>query len=164
MFVVWVVERLVMMSPPGFEVVCAADVLLHLLLPIYLGLHHLRLVDDVGCQAFALEWAAASFLHLLLGAVTRCGRRLLLDRDGWLDVGQDLSIVGGDDLLHVGAGRVGELEVRPVEGLAQWAVLGEALGDQGKESGANAGLDVHGVRGIPPDDLSFPPPIYNIYI
>ena len=92
--VVRVVERFVMVPPSGFEVGGAANVLLHLLFPVHLGLHHLCLVDDVGCQAFALEWAAASFLHLLLGAVTRCGRRLLLDRDGWLDVGQDLSIVG----------------------------------------------------------------------
>ena len=138
--VVRVVERFVMMPPPCLEVGGAADVLLHLLLPIYLGLHHLRLVDDVGCQAFALEWAAASFLHLLLGAVTRCGRRLLLDRDGWLDVGQDLSIVGGDDLLHVGAGRVGELEVRPVEGLAQGPILGEALVDEGEEPCSDVGF------------------------
>ena len=63
MFVVWVVERLVMMSPPGFEVVCAADVLLHLLLPIHLGLHHHRLVDHVGDEALALEWAFLFYLH-----------------------------------------------------------------------------------------------------
>ena len=33
----------------------------------------------------------------------------------------------GDDLAHVGAGGVGQLEVAPVEDFPQWAVFGEAL-------------------------------------
>ena len=37
-------------------------------------------------------------------------------------------------------------------------VLGEALGDQGEELGPQVRLDIHGVRGIPPDHLSFSPP------
>ena len=58
MFVVRVVERLFMVSPSRFEVRGAADVLLHLLLPVRLGLDHLCLIDHVGDEALALEWAA----------------------------------------------------------------------------------------------------------
>ena len=36
MLVVCIVERLVMMAPPGFEVSGASDILLHLLLPVHL--------------------------------------------------------------------------------------------------------------------------------
>ena len=140
MFVVWVVERLVMMSPPGFEVVCAADVLLHLLLPIHLGLHHHRLVDHVGDEALALEWAATHLLQLPPRAVASLGLWRVLHRNWRLDLSQDLPVVGGDDLLHVGHGGVGQLQVGPVEGLPQRAILGEALVDEGEEFGADVGI------------------------
>ena len=64
MLVVGVVKRLVMMPPPCFEVSCAADVLLHLLLPVHFGLHHHRLLDNIGDEALALEWAATHLLQL----------------------------------------------------------------------------------------------------
>ena len=57
MFVVGIIKRLVMMPPSRFEVSGAADVLLHLLLPVRLGLDHLCLIDHVGDEALALEWA-----------------------------------------------------------------------------------------------------------
>ena len=57
MFVVGIIKRLVMMPPSRFEVSGAADVLLHLLLPARLGLDHLCLIDHVGDEALALEWA-----------------------------------------------------------------------------------------------------------
>ena len=58
MLIVCMVERLGMMAPPGLEVGGAPHILLHLLLPVHLGLDHLCLVDDVRYQALALEWAA----------------------------------------------------------------------------------------------------------
>ena len=112
MLVVGIVKRAVVLSPPWLEVGGAAHVLLHLLLPVHLGLHHLSLVDHVLCQALALEWAFADLPQLPLRAVTGGWRRLLLQRaPAWLDVGQEFPIVRGDDLLHVRAGGVGELEV-----------------------------------------------------
>ena len=63
MLVSCIVERLDMMAPPGLKIGGAAHILLHLLLPVHLGLDHLCLVDDVRYQALALEWAAAILLH-----------------------------------------------------------------------------------------------------
>ena len=111
MLVVTIVERLVVMAPPGLEVVRTADILLHLLLAVQLGLHHLRLVDNVGGKALAIKWAATNLLQQPPRTVAGLGLRSILHRDGWLDVCQDLPIVGGDDLLHVQAGRVGQLQV-----------------------------------------------------
>ena len=65
MLVVTIVERLVVMAPPGLEVVCTADILLHLLLTVQFGLHHLRLVDNVGGKALAIKWAATNLLEQL---------------------------------------------------------------------------------------------------
>ena len=64
MFVVGIIKRLVMMPPSRFEVSGAADVLLHLLLPVHFGLHHHRLLDNIGDEALALEWAATHLLQL----------------------------------------------------------------------------------------------------
>ena len=64
---------------------------------------------------------------------------------GGLFCGQDFLIVGGDDLLHVGAGGVRELQVLPVEDLAQGPILGEAFVDQGEESCSNVGCRTHRV-------------------
>ena len=63
MLVVTIVERLVVVAPPGLEVVRAADILLHLFLAVQLGLHHLRLVDNVGGKALAIKWAATNLLQ-----------------------------------------------------------------------------------------------------
>ena len=57
MLVVLVVEGFAVVAPPCFKVGGAPHVLLHLLLPVRLGLDHLRLVDHVGDEALALEWA-----------------------------------------------------------------------------------------------------------
>ena len=59
----------------------------------------------------AIKWAAANLLQQPPRTVAGLGLRSIFHRDGWLDVGQDLPIVGGDDLLHVRAGRVGQLQV-----------------------------------------------------
>ena len=118
MFVVWVVERLVMMSPPGFEVICAADVLLHLLLPVHFGLHHHRLLDNIGDEALALEWAATHLLQLPPRAVAGAGHWRIFHRYGRLDLNHDLPVLGGDDLLHVGHCGVGQLQVGPIEGFS----------------------------------------------
>ena len=47
MLVISIVEGLLVVAPPRLEVSGAADVLLHLLLPVHLALDHLRLVNDV---------------------------------------------------------------------------------------------------------------------
>ena len=56
--------------------------------------------------------------------------------------------MGGDDLLHVGAGGIGDLQVRPVEGLAQGPILGEALVDKGEEPRYDVGFDISGTSGL----------------
>ena len=58
MLVVPVVEGFAVVAPPCFEIGGAPHVLLHLHLPVHLGLDHLRLVDHVGDEALALAWAA----------------------------------------------------------------------------------------------------------
>ena len=68
MFVVKVVERLVMVSESGLEVGGAPHVLLHLHLPVHLGLLHLRQIHNVGCKALTLERASVG-RQLTLGAV-----------------------------------------------------------------------------------------------
>ena len=145
MLVVFVVEQLFMISEPGLKFGGAPHVLLHLLRPVHLGLLHLRQVHHVGRQALALERAPVG-LQLPLAAVAVGQLRLRLEGDGRLSVGQDFPVVGGDDLLHVGAGGVGYLQARPVEGLAQGSILGEALVDEGEEPCSNVGFSEPGLN------------------
>ena len=144
MLVSCIVERLDMMAPPGLKVGGAAHILLHLLLPVHLGLDHLRQVHNILREALALERAAIS-CFLPLGAVAVGEHLLLLQWNRGLFCGQDFLIVGGDDLLHVWAGGVRELQVLPVEDLAQGPILGEAFVDQGEESCSNVGCRTHRV-------------------
>ena len=132
MLVVCIVERLDVVAPPGLEVGGAPHILLHLHHPVHLGLLHLRQVHNILCEALAFE--RASFSHLFpLGAVAVGDHLLLLQWNRGLFCGQDFLIVGGDDLLHVWAGGVRELQVLPVEDLAQGPILGEALVDEGED-------------------------------
>ena len=107
-------ERFVMVGQSCLEIGGATDILLDLDLPVHRRLGHLCQVNHIGVQALALQGALAS-QPLCLGAVAR--PRLLLLWDWRLAVGQHLPVVGRDDLLHIGAGRVGDLQVAPVEDL-----------------------------------------------
>ena len=109
MLVISILERFLVVPPPCLKVCGAADVPLHLLLPVHLGLHHICLVNDVGHQALALQGAAAILLHRPPRAVAGLLLWWVLHRNGWLDVGQDLPVMGGDDLFHIGQGGVGQL-------------------------------------------------------
>ena len=70
MFIIFIVERLFMVSESCLEFGGAPHVLLHLHLPVHLGLLHLRQVNHVGGQALALEGASISLLLPLGIAVT----------------------------------------------------------------------------------------------
>ena len=95
-----------------------------------------------GCRILVGHWGCP------LGAVAVGDHLLLLQWNRGLFCGQDFLIVGGDDLLHVWAGGVRELQVRPLEDLAQGPILGEAFVDQGEESCSDVGFDIHGVRWV----------------
>ena len=60
-----------------------------------------------------------------------------------LGLGQELLVVAGDNLAHVGAGGVRQLEGAPVEYFPQWAVFGEALVNMSQELSPNVCFDIN---------------------
>ena len=101
--------------------------------------------SEAGATHVVPEVPAVGHWGCPLGAVAVGDHLLLLQWNRGLFCGQDFLIVGGDDLLHVWAGGVRELQVLPVEDLAQGPILGEAFVDQGEESCSNVGCRTHRV-------------------
>ena len=90
----------------------------------------LSLVDDVLCQAFAIQWT---------GGLVFPGAAALLDVQGSLALANDLGVLAGDDVPKVGHRPVGDFDCLPIQGLVARVVGGEALVQDLEELSANIG-------------------------